>query len=110
MSVNQGYREGIKKTAKFFWRHFFMLVILSIGFSAFIEGPLNWKNGFYMVIVSILLDWSKTFIKITPNKNFYSRTINTSDDISTPLHTRQWWNSSIPGTPTNLMNNSYPRY
>lgn len=59
--------ESLKKTARFLWRHFFTLGNLTIGFFAFMEGPLNWKNGFYMIIAAAVLDWAKQFIKLTPN-------------------------------------------
>ena len=110
MSVNQGYREGIKKTAKFFWRHFFTLADLSLSINVLVFNTLLWKNALISLSIAITIDWAKQFIKLTPNKSSHSRSINPSDDIYTPLHARQWWNSSIPETPTNLMNNSYSRY
>ena len=98
--------ENIKKIARFFWRHFFTLGNLAIGFAAFMEGPLNWKNGLYMTIAAAFLDWAKQFIKLTPNPNRHHST----NDQFEPLHVRQPWNSSIPGTPAYLMNIGHDRY
>lgn len=107
MAINQFNMESPKKVFRFIWRHFFTMINLSIGFSAFIEGPLNWKNGLYMTIAAAFLDWAKQFIKLTPNpksRHFY----NDIDDA--PIHIRQPWNSSIIGTPTHLMNMGHNRY
>jgi len=91
-----------RKTLKFVWRHFFTLVNLAIGFSVFIEGPINWKNGFYMTAIAIFLDWAKQFIAFSRNIEAPSR-MNDAFNIGTPLHKRQWWNPQLQGSATNII-------
>lgn len=90
-----------KKVLKLIWRHFFTLVNLSIGLTVFIEGPINWKNGLSMTAIAIFLDWAKQFIKLGRNVEVPS-SMNDPFNIGTPLHKRQWWNSELYGSTTNL--------
>lgn len=103
MPDNKSPVERIKKVAKVVWRHFFTAAIFAIIFPVFIKGPLNWENVFYMLSIAALVDWVKQFIKLSPNTSRCH-----TDDV--PLHSRQPWNSSIIGTPTNLMNIGHNRY
>lgn len=110
MIINQGYMDGLKKSAKFFWRHMLTFYILSVIVRAAITGNVIILPALLYLAGAMILDWAKQFMKPNPNQGLKSGFINPSEDISAPLHIRQWWNSSIPGTPTNLMNNDYNRY
>ena len=101
--------EIIKKIAKFFWRHFFTLGNLAIGFAAFMEGPLNWKNGLYMTIAAAFLDWAKQFIKLTPNSNRRHSSPHGSVDFNS-YNNSDWSNPRIIGSDTYLMNQSRETY
>jgi|GEM_PF-5663860 len=94
MAYIRAFWENAKKTLKFIWRHLFTLGILSILISVFIEGPVNWKNGFVMVITAIFLDWAKQFIKVSSYP--YDGRIQFYDGRD-PLHIRQQWDSSLIG-------------
>ena len=107
MDAIQNVWDKTKKTVKFVGRHFFTLAILGIGLAAFLEGPLNWKNGFYMVAICIFLDWIKQFSK--PAFKLHSKMpCSSHNDISLPLHIREPWNPSYMGTITYASDNDFP--
>jgi len=103
-SIQNSWNKA-KKTASFIWRHFFTLAILGIGFFAFLEGPLNWKNGLYMVSICIFLDWLKQFSK---SPKLRSRMPYSShNDTSLPLHLRDPLNPSFMGTSSYASDNDF---
>lgn len=109
MIVNQEHMVGIKKIAKFIWRHFLTMAILAIIIPVFIEGPLNWKNVFFMISTAIFLDWAKQFIKLTPNPNMHHSNHHGSVDFNRYTNS-DWSNPRIIGSDTYLMNQSRERY
>ena len=101
---------SIKELAEELYLMFFAVNLYEL--KMFFSRCKNWYygNDFHKVSPAAIMDWAKQFMKPNPNQGLKSGFINPSEDISAPLHIRQWWNSSIPGTPTNLMNNDYNRY
>jgi len=97
MDAIQNIWDKTKKTAKFVWRHFFTLVILSLSIGILIFASLNWKNALIYLGIAITIDWVKQFSK--PTFKLHSRMPYSSyNDISLPLHIREPWNPSFMGT------------
>lgn len=109
MAGCQTYIEVTKKGAKFIWRHILTFYILSVIIRAAIAGNVMIFPTFLYLGGAIILDWAKKFIKPNYNKSYNPGFTNHADDFSAPLHNRQPWNSSIIGTPTNLMDNNSTR-
>jgi hypothetical protein len=101
MNRIQNAWDKTKKTLKFVWRHFFTFGVLGILLSVFVEGPLNWKNAFFMLATSIFLDWVKQFIKLTPRRGHPHH----AEYQSIQPIRDQWWDSTLRGSAANFLSN-----
>lgn len=102
MDAIQNAWEKTKRTARFVWRHFLTLGVLGILLSVFIEGPLNWKNAFFMVAGAVVLDWAKQFFKLTPRCCHANNPYATS---SIQPFRDQWGDPTLRGTAANFLSN-----
>ena len=110
MNSTQPILTKAKKTLKFVWRHFFMLADLSLSIKVLIFHTLIWKNALITLAVAIMIDWAKQFIKLGAGSNPYANPhrVHPYNDVTVPLHIRQWWNPGLIGT-ASYESDNYPR-
>jgi hypothetical protein len=110
MNSTQPILTKAKKTLKFVWRHFFTLAELYFALNAILFRKPFWMNIFLILCAAIIIDWAKQFIKFSPRSTPYSdpHKAHPYNDITVPLHIRQWWNPGLIGT-ASYESDNYPR-
>ena len=82
---------------KFVWRHVLTLCVFAMMSAALLQGQISWAHCFQFYIGAIFFDWLKMKIKFDP-----SYTSPHSFEEPKPLHVRDYWNSSLAGSPSYL--------
>ena len=90
--------QKLKTILKFVWRHALTLINAYLTVIVFIEfSSISIKNNIMLAIGAALLDWLKMKIKFNNAQSFHH-----SHSTDTSLHVRDYWNSSVVGSPSYL--------